>query len=147
MSIFHVSNDESAVEDPLRHHASDTTGAGDAVRAEPGGDEQAVHLALAEHELVVGREALRAVHEAHDVGGLGGRHAQARVLHQRREAVPVFGEQAVVEVGGHAVQRPRRRIALVAAEHEPVALPAEVHEVVGIAELREVGRHTVDRPS
>ena len=140
MSIFHVSNDERAVEQPLRHHPPDAARARDPVRAEPGRDEQAVHLALAEHELVVGREALRAVHEAHDVGGLGRGNAPARVLHQRREAIPVFGEQLVVEVGGYAVHRPRRGIALVAAEQQAVALAAEVHEVVGIAELRQVVR-------
>ena len=75
---------------------------------------------------------------------LGGRHPPARVLHQRREAIPVLGEQLVVEVVGHAVDRPRRRIALVAAEQQTVALAPEVHEVVGVAELRQVVGDTVD---
>ena len=59
------------VEEPLRHHPADAARARDAVGAEARGDEEAVHLALAEHELVVGGEALGPVHERHDVGGLG----------------------------------------------------------------------------
>ena len=88
------------------------------MRAEAGRDEEAVHLALAEHELVVGREALRAVDQLDDVGvSTAGTRWQA-CLHQRREAVPVLGEQPVVEVRRHAVHRPRRRVALVAAEQQ-----------------------------
>ena len=53
-----------AADDPLGHHLADATGAGDAVGAEPGGDEEPGDLALAEDELTVGRERLRPVDRA-----------------------------------------------------------------------------------
>ena len=138
MSIFQVSNAGR----PSRIHSAITRPTPPAPAMpwaqNPAATKKPVHVALAEHELVVGREALGPVHQLHDVGVLGRGNPAAGVLHQRREAIPVLGEQLVVEVGGHAVDRPRRRIALVAAEHEAVALAAEVHEVVGIAELRQV---------
>ena len=49
-----------ALGDPLGHHLADAARAGQPVRAEAGGDEEAAHLGLAEAELAVGRERLRA---------------------------------------------------------------------------------------
>ena len=48
------------------------------------------------------------------------RHQGLRALGDRREPVPVLGEELAVEVGRDAVERPRCRIALVAAALEEV---------------------------
>ena len=85
------------------------------------------------------------VDQLDDLDVLDGGHAPDRLLDERREPVPVFGEQLVVEVGRDAVQRPRRRVALVAADDEPARLAAEVHEVVGVAQLRQRFGDAVDR--
>ena len=52
-----------AGDDPLRHHLADAARSGDAVGAEAGGDEQPADVGLAQAELVVGGERLRAVDE------------------------------------------------------------------------------------
>ena len=44
-------------------------------------------------------------------------------------------QELAVEVGRDAVERPRRRVALVAAHAQPADLLAEVDEVVRVAEL------------
>ena len=132
------------VENPLAHHSADAAGARDAVRAEPGGDEESVDRALAEHELVVRREAFGAVDQRDDLGGFGGRDPPNRVGHDRREPIPVFGEQLVVEVGRDAVHAPRRGIPFVAAEDEAAGLASEVDEVVRVSELGQFVGDAVD---
>jgi hypothetical protein len=77
-------------------------------------------------------------------------HADLRGVRDLLEARPVLLEQAPVEVRRDAVdqvlvQRPRRRLALVAAHHEPLALLAVVDEVVGVAQRRQVVRALVER--
>ena len=99
------SSDGSPLDDPLRHHLADAAGAGEAVRAEAGGDEQAAHVGLAEAELAVGRERLRPVDEPRDADVVHGRDALARVGDDLLEAVPVLLEQAAVEVGRDRVER------------------------------------------
>ena len=54
-------------------------------------------------------------------------------------------EQLAVEVGRDTVERPRRRIALVAAHAQAADLLAEVDEVVRVAELRQAGMDALDR--
>ena len=61
-----------------------------------------------------------------------------RRLEKRGEAVPVRREELVVEVGRDAVESPRRRVALVAARHEPSALAPEVDEQGRVAQRRHV---------
>ena len=136
-----------AAGDPLGHHLADAAGARQPVRAEAGGHEQAAHLGLAEAELAVGRERLRAVDQPRDAHVLERRHAHAGVVDDLLEAVPVLLEQAAVEVGRDVVQpaaavaqRPRRAGALVAAPHQAAALLAEVDEVVGVAHRGDVAR-------
>ena len=77
MSISQTSIDGS----PSRIHSAITrpmpAGAGEPVRAEAGGDEEAAHLALAEAELVVGRERLGAVDQPRDGDLVHRRHAPA----------------------------------------------------------------------
>ena len=132
-----------ALGDPLRHQLAHPARAREAVGAEAGGDEEAAHGRLAEQELAVGRERLRAVDQLRDRHLVHHRHAAARVDRDLLEAVPVLLEQAAVEVGGDrvdaaGVERPRRRVALVAAHHEPAGVLAEVDEEVGVAHGREV---------
>ena len=109
-SIFHRSIGGSR---PTIHSAitlPDAAGAGDAVGAEPGGDEEPGDLALAEDELAVGRERLRPVDQLDDVGVDERRHDPLAGVGERREALPVGVEQTVVEVGRDAaVEAPRRR--------------------------------------
>ena len=52
------------------------------------------------------------------------RHADDRVLHQLLEPRPVLGEQLAVEVRRDPVERPRRRVALVAAHDQAARLRA-----------------------
>ena len=66
--------------DPLGHEAAHAAGAGDAVGAEAGCYAEAADGRLAEDELAVGREGLRAVHELHDLGLGERRHAPGGVL-------------------------------------------------------------------
>ena len=72
-------------------------------------------------------------------------HAPDRALHDRLEAGHVGRQQLAVEVGRDAVERPRRRVALVAAHAQPADLLAEVDEVVRVAQLRQAGVDAVER--
>ena len=130
-----------ALGDPLGDLPADATGAGEPVRAEAGGDEEAAHLGLAEAELVVGRERLGPVDQLRHLDLVHHRHALLRVLGDLGEAVPVVLEQAAVEVGrdpveaaGAVGQERRLGVALVAAHHEAAAVLAEVDEEVGVAQ-------------
>ncbi len=67
-------------------------------------------------------------------------HADDRVLHQLLEPRPVLGEQLAVEVGRDPVERPRRRVALVAAHDQAARLGPEVDEQRRVAHRRHVGR-------
>ena len=119
-------------------------GARDPVRAEPGGHEEAAHVRLAEDELVVRGEGLGAVDHPVDAGVRDGRDAADGAGHDLLEARPVRRQELAVEVGRHAVERPRRRVPLVAAHAQPADLLAEVAEVVGIAQGRQSGAHALD---
>ncbi len=130
-----------AVHDPFGHELPHAAGAREPMRAEPGRDPEAAHVGLAEDELAVGRERLGAVDQLHDLGVLEGRHTDDCVRHELLEALPVLGEELPVEVGRDAVERPRRRLALVAAHHEPAGLPAEIDEETRVAHRRHVERH------
>ena len=134
-----------AAGDPLGHRLADAARPGQPVRAEAGGHEQPADLRLAEAELAVGRERLGPVDQPRHAHVLHRRHAQARVVDDLLEAVPVLLEQPAVEVRRDRVEpaaavreRPRRAVALVAAHHQPAALLAEVDEVVGVAQRRQV---------
>ena len=129
-----------AVHDPVGHHLADAPGTGDPVRAEPGGDEEPSDVGLAQDELAVRCERLRAVDHRHDLGGLQHRNEPERVLGERLEPLPVVGQELMVEVGGRAVVHgPRGRVAFVAPHDQAAAgLPAEVHEPVRVAHRRQV---------
>ena len=100
---------------------------------------------FAEDELVVRREALGPVDDPVDAGVGHRRDAPDGAFHDRFEAGRVGRQELAVEVGRDAVERPRRRVALVAAHAQAADLLAEVDEVVGIAELREPGVDALDR--
>ena len=102
-------------------------------------------LGLAEDELVVRREALGAVDDPVDARVGHRRDAPDGALHDRLEALHVGRQQLAVEVGRDAVERPRRRVALVAAHAQPADLLAEVDEVVRVAELRQARVDALDR--
>jgi hypothetical protein len=115
------------------------------MRREPGGDEEATDLRLAEDVLVVGRERLGAVDHAADARVGHGRDAPDRARHDRLEAGHVGAQQLAVEVGRDPVETPRRRFSLVAAHAQATDLLAEVDEVVRVAQLRQAGVDALDR--
>ena len=112
---------------------------------EAGGHEEPADLGLAEDELVVRGERLRPVDDAVDAGVGHRRDAPDRALHDRLEAGHVGREQLAVEVRRDAVERPGRRVPLVAAHAQPAHLLAEVHEVVRVAQLGQPRMHALDR--
>ena len=73
------------------------------------------------------------------------RDAPDGAFHDRLEARPVGREELAVEVGRDAVERPRRRVALVAAHAQPADLLAEVDEVVRVAQLGQARVDALDR--
>ena len=133
-----------ALGDPLGDHPADPAGAGEPVGAEPGGDEEAAHLGLAEAELVVGRERLGPVDQLRHLDLVHRRHPALRVLDDLGEAVPVVLEQAAVEVerdlveaAGPVGRKAGCALALVAAHHQAAAVLAEVDQQVGVAQGRQ----------
>ncbi len=100
---------------------------------------------LAEDELVVGGEALRAVVELLDAGHLERGDAQQGVVHQDLEMVPILLQQLEFERIRDVVGRyPRLGLRLEATDDEPADLLLEVRVAVGVAQDRQVGVHTVD---
>ncbi|GAA3435416.1 hypothetical protein GCM10018954_050220 [Kutzneria kofuensis] len=113
------------------------------MRAEAGRHEEAADLGLAQAELVVRGEALRPVDQLADAQVGHHRHAHRGVLADLGEPLPVGGEQLSVEVMGNpvqpgAVERPGAGVALVAAHQQPVDLLPPVHQVVRVAQRRQV---------
>ncbi len=132
--------------DPLGERASGAARRGDAERIEAAADVEACELRrLAEDEVAVGRERLRAVDQLLDARPLERRYAQQSLLHQRLEVIPVRIEQGEVEAIGDAVRRPGDRVRLVAAHDQPADLLLEIDQAVGVAERRQVGRDAGDR--
>ncbi len=80
-----------------------------------------------------------------DLGRFDRRDALDGVLHQRGEALPVGGQELVLEIARDAVQPERGRVALVPARDEPADLLAPVDQQVGVAQGREVVPHSLDR--
>ena len=128
-------------------HAGATAGR-DAKCIEARADEDVSHLrCLPEDEVAIGREALGTIHELLDAGRRERGHALERLLHDRREMVPVGIEQRELEIGRQAAGRPGNRIRLVAAHHEAADLLLKIGEAVRIAQRRQPARHAVDRRS
>jgi hypothetical protein len=112
------------------------------VRAEAGGDEEAVDVGLAEQELVVRGERLRPVDDLPQADIGHSRHPDLGVVRDLLEAVPDLGEEPAVEVRRDGVVRagggrPRLRGPLVAAHDEAVDLLPEVDEQVRVAQRRQ----------
>ena len=134
-----------ALDDPLRHLPAHTAGAGQAVGAESGRHPEPGHVRLAQDELAVGRERLRAVEQLAHLRALHRRHPPDRVGQQLVEPLPVLGQQLRLEPIRHPVQRPGGGIALVAAHDQAAHLGAPVDEVVGIAQRRQRLQRRVER--
>ena len=77
------------------------------------------------------------VEEHLHLGVLHRGHARDRVREELLHAIPLLGQELRLEALRDAVERPRRRLALVAAHHEAADLGAEVDEVVGVAQRRQ----------
>ena len=135
----------AAVDDPLAHDLADAARAREPVRAAARGDPEAGHIGLAEQEVRVGRERLRPVEEHLHLGVLHRGHARDRIREELFHAIPLLGQELRLEALGNAVERPRRRLALVAAHDEATDLGAEVDEVVGVAQRRQRLERRVER--
>ncbi len=133
--------------DPLGQRPSRATGRRDADRVEARADEEAGQLGrLAEQELVVGSERLRAVVELPDPGLLERGDPEQRLVHQHREVLPVLREQLELEGVGQVVGRaPRLRLGLEAADDQAAGLLLEVGPAVGVPHDRQVGVRPRDR--
>jgi len=87
----------------------------------------------------------RAVVELAHLGRLHRRHPLDRVLEQRLEPRPVLGQELGLEAVGHAVERPRSGVALVAAHDQAADLGAEVDQPVGVAQRGQRLQRRVER--
>src|SRR5271165_2359582 len=132
--------------DPLGQRPPGTARGRDADRVEAGGDEEVPQLRrLAEDELVVRGEALRAVVEHLDPGLGEHRDALYGTVHEDREVVPVLVEQLELErVGQRVGGDPGLGVGFEAADHQPADLLLDVGVAVRVAQDREVPVHTVD---
>ncbi len=133
-------------DDPLGERTSGPTGRGDADRVEAGADEEAAQRRrLAEQELVVGGERLRAVVELADPGVLQRRDPAYGLVHQHREVVPVLLEELELERVRQVVGRaPRFGLGLEAADHQAAGLLLEVGPAVRVAHDRQVWVDALD---
>ena len=102
--------------------------------AESGGHEEPVDFALAQNEFAIGCKGLGPVDELVHVGVFHAGHQRLCGLGERQEAVPVGGEQRVVEGGWDvSVETPRIGIALVTAHDHSAHFFAEVHQSIRVA--------------
>ena len=146
MSTADRSRSGSPSSDPFGQRAPGAAGGRDADRVEAGGDEEVPQLRrLAEDELVVRGEALRAVVEHLDPGLGEHRDPRDRAVHQDREVIPVLVEQLELErVGQRVGGDPGLGVGLEAADHQPADLLLDVGVAVRVAQHREVPVHPVD---
>ncbi len=137
--------------DPLGHHFADPAGAGEAVGAEAGADEEAADLALAETELVVGGEGLGAVDQLRHGDLVHRRDPALGVLDDLLHPLPVLFQQPPVEVGWDLLDAPSalwheggRALPLVATHDEPVPVLPVVDEEIRVAQRRQVSPLVVE---
>src|SRR5207253_6652024 len=130
----------AAFDDPFRDQAAHAAGAREAVGAETSRHPEAAYLARPEDELVVGGEGFGAIDEPDHLRFLQCGYANDGVGHQRLEAIPVWLEEAAIEVGWNPVQAPGRGVAFVAAHDQAARLRPVVDEQRGIAHGRHVER-------
>ena len=134
-----------AIGDPLRDQLARTAGVGDAGRIETGADEVIAQLrCLAQDEIAIGREALRAVEQHLDLGRLQAGCAVDGVGHQDLELVPVLVQQLELEAAGDRVHRPGFGLGFEAAHEQAAHLLLVVDEAVGVAHHRQHGVHAFD---
>ena len=120
-------------------------GVGDTGRVEARGDEERAQLGrLAEDEVAVGREALRAVEEHLDARRLEARRAPHRRRHQRLELLPVLVQELELEGRRDRVDSPRLGLRLEAAHQQTADLFLVVDAAVGIAQHRQHRVHAGD---
>ena len=135
-----------ALDDPLGEGPAGAATRRDPDRVEPGPDEEAPQIGrLAQDELVVGREALRAVVQLLQSGVLEGRDPVDGRFHQDAEVVPVLLEELELErvrqrVGGD----PRLCRRLESADDETADLLLDVRVPVGVAQDGEVRVDALD---
>ncbi len=134
-----------AADDPFGEQLARAAAVGDAGGVESRGDEIIAHLGrLAEDEIAVRREALRAVEKRFHARFLQRRHPVDGVRHQRLELVPVFGQQLELEFLRDAVHAPGLGLGLETTHHQAADFLLEIDESVRIAHHRQHRVHAGD---
>ena len=132
-----------AAHDPLRHCAAGACPRRDADGVEAGRDVEVATLRrFAQEEPTVGREAFGAVDVAAHRRALERGDPEHRLLHENPKVLPVLGQEREGEVGGDALHAPRLRHRLEAAHEQTADFLAHVDVAVGVAEHRQVRRHS-----
>ena len=129
-----------ALDDPFGEGPSGTASRRDPDRVEPGPDEEALQVwRLAQDELVVGREALRAVVQLLQPGVLKDGDPVHRRFHEDAEVVPVLLQELELERVRQRVGRdPGLGRRLESADDEAADLLLDVGVPVGVAQDGEV---------
>ena len=135
-----------ALDDPLGQRPARAARGRDAEGVEARGHEEVPQLrGLAEDELAVRGEALRAVVELLDAGLGQRRDPDDPVLHQDREVLPVLLEQLELERVGQRVGRdPRLGHRLETADQQAADLFLDVDVAVLVTQHRKVAVHPLD---
>ena len=128
------------LDDPLGQRPAGATARGDADRVEPRPDEEAPQPGrLAQDELIVRREALRAVEQLLETRLLQHGEPVDGRLHQHAEVVPVLLQQLELERVRQRVRGdPRLGLGLEASDHEAPHLLLHVGVPVGVAQNGQV---------
>ena len=135
----------AAVDDPVRHHASEASAREDADGVQPGGHEVVLELRrFAHHRLEIRREALGPAEELADADLHRDRDPLHGGLHVRTHAVPVRIQLTEREVLRHAVHLPRRAHRLEETDHETADLLAEVAERARVLQYGDGARELGD---
>ena len=133
-------------ENPLCERLTHAAAVREPRRVEAGADVEAAQVRKLAHERVPVRgKALGPVDEMLDADRLEQRKPAQALVERGREVLPVGLEQAEGEVVGHAVDDPRLAHPLEGAEHERLALSAEVDAPIGIANDRQASDVASDR--
>ena len=134
------------IDDPLCERPTRAPRRGDPHGVEAGTDEEVPHLwGLAQDELIVRGEALRAVVELLDPRHAEGWDPMERGVHQDAEVIPIFIEQLEFEGVRQLIRRhPGLRLRLEPADNKTADLLLEVGVPIRIPEDGQIPVHTVD---
>ena len=135
-----------AIDDPVRHHATEPAARENADRVEAGCDEVTAQLGrLAHDRLQVGGEAFRSAEEFLHADLRGDGHARHGRLEVRSHAFPVGLQVEVGCVGGRTLDLPGRAHGFEQADHQATALLPVIAVAGWVLEHGHVLRQVLDR--